>query len=188
MGIITILIILFCISSGNFSIGVVSGSKLGSCYKSNVVLKTALVFSVVNLFAISLSFILGRLLHTQFQSVIDWIPFILMFLIGIRLLLESIEKSPSLNYTDIVQSSYLIKVAVQAGVDSFFLGFVLSLVATNMLLATLFFSAVITFFATTVGLSHGHAYNKTVLGNRLELISGVIMVVLAIRLLILANS
>ena len=102
--------------------------------------------------------------------------------------MESIEKSPSLNYTDIVQSSYLIRVAVQASVDSFMLGFVLALVAPRLLLGTLFLSALFTFLSVTLGLSHGHSFTKTVLGNRLQLIAGIIMVIIAVRFVIIANG
>ena len=123
MGLISIILVLLSIATGCFAIGVVSGSKLGSCYKGTVVLKTTLVFIVANLLALSLSFITGKLLYATLTPVINWLAFSFLFLIGVRLLLESIEKSPSLNYTDIVQSSYLIKVAVQASIDSFMFGF-----------------------------------------------------------------
>ncbi len=188
MGIISLIIILLCISTGCFAIGVTSGSKLGSCYKSSVALKTTFVFVVTSLLALSLSFILGKLLYDSVSHVSTWIAFALFFLIGVRLLMESIEKSPSLNYTDIVQSSYLIRVAVQASVDSFMLGFVLALVAPRLLLGTLFLSALFTFLSVTLGLSHGHSFTKTVLGNRLQLIAGIIMVIIAVRFVIIANG
>ena len=188
MGLISIIFVLLSIATGCFAIGVVSGSKLGSCYKGTVVLKTTLVFIVANLLALSLSFITGKLLYATLAPVMNWLAFSFLFLIGVRLLLESIEKSPSLNYTDIVQSSYLIKVAVQASIDSFMFGFVLALVSANMLLAALFFSALFTFFAVTFGLAHGHAFTKTVLGSRLQLISGVVMIIIAVKFLLSANS
>lgn len=188
MGIISIILVLLSIATGSFAIGTVSGSKLGSCYKGTVVLKTTLVFIVANLLALSLSFITGKLLLDTLAPVVNWLAFSFLFLIGVRLLLESIEKSPSLNYTDIVQSTYLIKVAVQASIDSFMFGFVLALVSANMLLAALFFSALFTFLAVTFGLAHGHAFTKTVLGNRLQLISGIMMIVIAIKFLISVNG
>lgn len=188
MGIISIIIVLLCVSTGCFSIGTVSGSKLGSCYKSTVVLKTTLVFIVANLIALSLSFILGKLLIDTLAPVTNWMAFSFLFLMGVRLLLESIEKAPSLNYTDIVQSTYLIKVAVQCSIDSFMLGFILALIAGKMLLIALLFSTVFTFLGVTLGLSHGHNFPKTVLGNRIQLIAGIIMVAIAVRYLLIANS
>ena len=188
MGIISLILVVLCISTGCFAIGVTSGSKLGSCYKSSVALKTTLVFVVTSLLALSLSFILGKLLYDSVAHVSQWIAFAMFFLIGVRLLMESIEKAPSLNYTDIVQSSYLIRVAVQASVDAFMLGFVLALIAPRYLLGTLFLSALFTFLATTLGLSHGHSFTKTVLGNRLQLVAGIIMVIIAVKFIIVANG
>ncbi|MDR1684804.1 MAG: manganese efflux pump MntP family protein [Elusimicrobiota bacterium] len=184
MGIFSTLLLLLCIATGCFAIGCVSGSKLGSYYKSDIAVKAALVFVVANLIALSLSFVLGRLLLQQMQAVGIWIAFSLAFLIGIRLLLESIEKSPSLNYTDIVQNNYLIRLAVQDSVDSFMLGFMLALVAPKLLLPALFFSAVFNFFAMTLGISHGNAFTKSVIGKRLELAAGIVVVIIAIGILI----
>ena len=59
MGILLLILILLCISTGTFAIGVTSGSKLGSCYKSSVALKTTFVFVITSLVALSLSFIIG---------------------------------------------------------------------------------------------------------------------------------
>jgi len=188
MGIISIILVSLAISTGCFAIGVVSGSKLGSCYKGTVVLKTSLVFVVANLLAISLSFITGKLLASSLASVSNWLAFSFLFLIGVRLLLESIEKAPSLNYTDIVQSTYLIRVAVQSSIDSFMFGFSICLVSGNMLLAALFFSALFTFFAITFGLAHGHAFVKTTLGGKLQFISGIIMIAVAIKFLLSVNG
>jgi putative Mn2+ efflux pump MntP len=191
MEILFILAVLLCISTGCFAIGVVSGSKLGSCYNSSVTLKTALVFVVSNLIALSASFLIGKFLQEHLYFVASWIAFSFLFLIGVRLLLESIEKSPSLNYTDIIQSGYLIRVAVQASVDSFLLGFILSLhfgTGSKLFLLALLISAVFNFFATTFGLSHGHAFTRSVIGKRLELIAGILMVIIAIGFLLNVNG
>lgn len=188
MGILLLILILLCISTGTFAIGVTSGSKLGSCYKSSVALKTAFVFVITSLVALSLSFIIGKLLYDTEWHVSTWLAFSMFFLMGVRLLMESIEKSPSLNYTDIVQSSYLIKVAVQASVDVFMFGFILALIAPNMFLIALLFSALFTFVSMALGLSHGHSFTKTVLGNRLQLVAGIIMIIVAVWYVIKANG
>jgi len=191
MSILIIFITLLCISTGCFAIGAVSGSKLGSAYKTNVTLKTALVFVVSNLIAISLSFVVGKLLFPWLHVVTTWICFAFLFLIGVHLLLESIERPPSLNYTDIVQSNYLIRVAVQASVDSFLLGFMIAMfygTAIDKLLLALLLSAVFNFFATILGLLHGHTFVKTVLGNRLETIAGIVMIIVSIYFLLSANG
>ena len=70
----------------------------------------------------------------------------------------------------------------------FMLGFVLALIAPRYLLGTLFLSALFTFLATTLGLSHGHSFTKTVLGNRLQLVAGIIMVIIAVKFIIVANG
>ena len=187
MGIILLIIILLCISTGTFAIGTISGSKLGSSYKSSVALKATFVFVITGLVALSLGFIIGKLLYDVEGHVSVWLAFAMFFLIGVRLLMESIEKSPSLNYTDIVQSSYLIKVAVQASVDVFMIGFILALESHRMFLIALFFSALFTFISTALGLSHGHSFTKTVLGNRLQLVAGIIMIIIAVWYVIRYN-
>jgi putative Mn2+ efflux pump MntP len=191
MSIIWVILILLCISAGCFAIGAVSGSKLGSAYGNNVTLKTSFVFVVANLISLSLSFIVGKLLQDWYGGLTQWLAFAMLFIIGIRLFWESVERSPSLNYTDIVQSNYLVRVAVQASVDSFMFGFTLALFFGNRIeifLLALLLSAVFNFFMTILGLSHGHAFPRTVLGKRLELASGAVIVIAAVNMLFKING
>jgi len=191
MSILIVLLVLLCIATGCFAIGAISGSKLGSYYNSNITLKASLVFVVSNLVSMTVAFIVGWLLYDWTHVVSSWLAFAMLFIIGVRLLLESIEKSPSLNYTDIVQSNYLIRVAVQASVDSFMFGFTLSLFFISRIeifLLALLISAIFNFFGTLLGLSHGHAFPKTVFGKRLELAAGIIMIVTAISFLFSVNG
>ena len=191
MSILVVVLVLLCISAGCFAIGAISGGKLGGAYNSSVTLKTAAVFTVSNLIALSLSFIVGKLLYEWYYNVTTWLAFAMMFIVGVRLLLESIERSPSLNYTDIVTSNYLIRIAVQASVDSFMFGFTLALffgARLGVFLLALIISAVFNFFATVWGLSHGHAFPKTVLGKRMELAAGIVVIIIAISFLLKANS
>ena len=186
-----VILVLLCISVGCFAIGAISGGKLGGAYNSAVTLKTALVLVVSNLISLSLSFIVGLLLYDWYVSVTTWLAFAMMFIIGVRLLLESIERTPSLNYTDIVTSNYLIRVAIQASVDSFLFGFTLALFfggRIGVFLLALIISAVFNFFATVFGLSHGHAFPKTVIGKRLELVAGIVVIIVAISFLLKANG
>jgi putative Mn2+ efflux pump MntP len=150
-----------------------------------------LVFVVAGLIALSLSFIVGILLYPWIGIVANWLAFAILFIIGVHQLLESIERPPSLNYTDIVQSNYLIKVAVQLSLDSFLFGFTLSMFfgsRIEIFMLALLVSAIFNFFATILGMSHGHAFTKTVIGNRLELVSGIVMVIIAIASLLHANG
>jgi putative Mn2+ efflux pump MntP len=189
MSILTMMLVLLCISSGCFAIGAVSGSKLGNSYNSAVTLKTAMVFVVSNLVALSLSFIVGRLLYDLVAQVAVWLAFAMVLIIGVRLLLESIERSPSLNYTDIVNGNYLIRVAVQASVDSFLLGFTIALFHNaKIFLLALFLSAALNFFFTLFGLSHGHTFPKTIIGKRMELVAGIVVIVTAIGFLLTSNN
>ena len=189
MGIYTLLIALLCVSTGTFAVGVVTGGKLGSCYKKDVALKTSFVFTIVHILAFSLAYILGKLLLMWVTPANDWIIFSFLFSIAIQFMLESVEKSPSLNFTDIVQNTYLIKVAMQVAMPTFFLGFILAIsTISNLLLLALFVSGLLTFVSVALGIVHGNTFNKTVLHSRLLLVAGIIILILAIRFLIVINA
>ena len=187
MGIWTTILSLLCISTGTFALGVMTGRKLGSSYKKDAALKTSFVFALVNLLAIATAFIIGFLLMTWLGNSPKWLVFVMLFLIAIQMILESIEKAPSLNFTDIVQNTYMIKVAVQTSLPSFMFGFALAMSQRNLLLAAIFFSAVTTFFAVLFGIVHGNTFNKTVLHSRLQLIAGVVMLLITVRYLLQIN-
>ena len=184
MGILTLIISLVCISTGTFAVGVVTGRKLGSSYKKDAALKTSFVFAIVNGLALALAFIIGRLLFPWLYSSPHWLVFVMFFLISIQLILESIERSPSLNFTDIVQNTYMIKVAIQTSLPSFFLGFAIAMANTGYLAAALFLSALFTFFTVLFGIVHGNTFNQTVLHSRMQLVAGIIMLIITIRFLL----
>lgn len=186
MGLFVIFIILLCTATSFFAVGAVSGIKLGSDYNSSVSLKTSLVFTATALLAMALSFILGRMLAPVLAGVYAWVSFALLLLIAVHFLLESMEKAPSLNYTDVSGNNYMIKVAIQVSLDLFLLAFVVSLVLPKAFLFTIFFGAFFAFCAVLFGLSHGHHTKSSLLANRLELIAGIIMVFIAIRYLVIA--
>ena len=187
MGILTLIISLVCISTGTFAVGVVTGRKLGSSYKKDAALKTSFVFAIVNVLALALAFIIGRLLFPWLYSSPHWLVFVMFFLISIQLILESIERSPSLNFTDIVQNTYMIKVAIQTSLPSFFLGFAIAMANTGYLAAALFLSALLTFFTILFGIVHGNTFNQTVLHSRMQLVAGIIMLIITIRFLLQIN-
>lgn len=186
MGLLTIFVILLCIATSFFAVGAVSGVKLGSDYNSSVSLKTSLIFTATALLAMALSFILGRMLASVLTPVSDWVGFALLLLIAIHFLLESMEKAPSLNYTDITQNNYMMKVAVQVALDLFLLAFVVALAMPKAFLFMIFFGAIFSFCAVLLGLSHGYHTKGSVIANRLELVAGIIMVFIAIRYLIVS--
>lgn len=187
MGIWTTILSLLCIATGTFALGVMTGRKLGSSYKKDAALKTSFVFALVNVLALALAFIIGTLLMPWLGNAPKWLVFVMLFLIAIQMILESIEKAPSLNFTDIVQNTYMIKVAAQTALPSFMLGFTLAMLQRNLLIAAIFFSAVMTFFSVLFGIVHGNTFNKTVLHSRLQLIAGVIMLIVTVRYLLQIN-
>ena len=187
MGIWITILSLLCISTGTFALGVMTGRKLGSSYKKDAALKTSFVFALVNLLALAAAFIIGLLLMPWLGGSAKWLVFVMLFLIAIQMILESIEKAPSLNFTDIVQNTYMIKVAMQTALPSFMFGFALAISQTNLLIAAIFFSAVTTFFSVLFGIVHGNTFNKTILHNRLQLIAGVIMLLITVRYLLQIN-
>lgn len=184
MGIWITIFSLLCISTGTFALGVMTGRKLGSSYKKDAALKVSFVFALVNVLALALAFIIGCLFMPWLGNAPKWLVFVMLFLIAIQLILESIEKSPSLNFTDIVQNTYMIKVAVQTAMPSFMFGFALAMVSKGYLIIAIFFSAIMTFFTILFGIVHGNTFNTTVLHSRLQLIAGIVMLVITVRYLI----
>lgn len=175
---------LLCISTGTFALGVMTGRKLGSSYKKGAALKVSFVFALVNALALALAFIIGCLSMQWLGNAPKWLVFVMLFLIAIQLILESIEKAPSLNFTDIVQNTYMLKVAVQTSMPSFMFGFALSMISRGYLIVAILVSAVLTFFTILFGIVHGNTFNTTVLHSRLQLIAGLGMLAITVRYLV----
>lgn len=155
---------------------------------------TATKPKITNAIKVGLSFgffqaimpLIGWAIGFSFRSLIEnvdhWIAFSLLLIIGIKMLYEAFKKSPQNNKTDITRIPTLLLLSIATSIDALVVGISLSILDISIYLSIL----IIGLFAFTFSISGyylGHRIGKFI-GNKVEIIGGIILIGIGIKILI----
>ena len=126
MGIIAVIITFVCICVDNLVSANMSALKLTKENKSIFSVKIALFFTAANVILFTLGYLVSIFFfHNWVYFAHNWVAFAFFLLLGIKLMLESIEKSPSFGDADAGDLWKLIKVSTIIGLNGFLVGYAL---------------------------------------------------------------
>lgn len=187
MGIIAVIIIFICICVDNLVSANMSALKMAKDNKSVFTVKIALFFTGANVVLFTLGYLVSIFFFRNWVYFAHhWVAFAFFLLLGIKLLLESIEKSPSLGDADAGDLWKLIKVSGLIGLNSFLVGYALETMDRAYFPEVLLL-LIVTFVMSLLGAHFGgdpKQEYKTLISKRLELVAGIVLIVMAIRLII----
>lgn len=185
MGIISVIIIFVCICVDNMVSANMSAMKMTPEQKSVFSIKTALCFSIFNALFFGLGYLISIIFFRDWVHLNhNWVAFAFLLLLGIKLMLESIEKSPSFSNADLDDVKKLFKVSVLAALNAFLVGYAVETMDTSCF-PQLVFLFLITFGMTLLGFHLGNQNSKTIVSKKIELIAGIILIVMAVKLILL---
>lgn len=184
MGIISVLIIFACICVDNMVSANMSAMKIEKDNRSVFSIKMALFFAGFNALFFGLGYLISILFFRDWVYLAhNWVAFAFLLLLGIKFTLESIEKSPSFNTLDTKDTGKLIKVSALIGLNSFLVGYAVETMDTSCL-PQLIFLLIMTFGMTLLGFHLGNPSSQTIASKKVELVAGIVLIVMAIRLII----
>lgn len=185
MGPIAMIIIFICLCTDDMAIANTSGMHLELKTKSVFSIKTALVFAVFNMLFFTVGYIFSMIFfRNYFAQSNNWIAFSFLLLLGIKYMLETVEKSPSFKEYETTDTLKMIKVSVLSGLQFLFVGYSLELMGKSWF-PEVFYLIVITFLMTLLGFHLGSKTSKTIISKKIEFVAGLILVIMAIRLVVL---
>lgn len=185
MGMISVIIIFICICVDNMVSSNMTAMKMTSKSKSIFSIKVALAFAGCNTLMFALGYLFSALFFRDWVYVAhNWVAFSFLLLLGIKFMLESIEKTPSFNATDVNNTSKLFKVAAVLGFDAFFVGYAVEAMDTSFLPQAVFL-VLISVAMTMLGFRLGSPSSKTIVAKKVEMVTGIILIVMAVRLIVL---
>ncbi len=182
MSLIAIIIIFICIGIDNMVSANMSALNMSAEDKSVFSIKMALFFTGFNVLAFMISYLLSAITHNWIVQASNWVAFALLLLLGIKFMLESIEKSPSFNKLDLENTRKLIKVSAIIAMNSFFVGYAAETMDMELFPAVVVL-ALLTFLMTLLGFHLGKSTSKTVVSKRGELVAGLVLVIMAVCLI-----
>jgi len=149
---------------------------------------------IINALKIGLSFgffqaimpLIGWSIGFSFRNLIEnvdhWIAFSLLLLIGIKMLYEAFKKSPEANKTDITKLLTLLILSVATSIDALVVGISLSILDVSIYL-TILIIGLFAFAFSVSGYYLGHRIGK-IIGKKVEIIGGIILIGIGIKILV----
>lgn len=184
MGIITVTIIFICICVDNMVSANMSSVKMSSDKRSIFSIKMALFFTGFNALFYGIGFLVGRIFfHDWVYFAHNWVAFAFLLLLGIKFMLESIEKSPSFSDLEADDNRKMIKVSSLIGLNSFLVGYAVETMG-KAFFPQVIILMVISFMMTLLGFHLGSPNSQTVASKKIELVAGIVLLVMAIKLIV----
>lgn len=130
--------------------------------------------------------VLGLLLGLGFRDYLlaygNVIGFVLLLLVGGKMLFEAFEKEDTKSERDILQLSTLLVLAVATSIDAFVVGITFTFIPVDVPVAVTLIGLV-TFLMALVGIYLGRR-SRHLLGTRIELVGALVIVALAFKVLL----
>lgn len=185
MGLIALIIIFICLCTDNMVTANMSAMKMELKTKSVFSIKAAVFFAGFNALFFTLGYLFSIVFfRAHFVNVANWIGFAFLLLLGIKYMLEMLEKSPSFKEEESNDTKKLIRVAALTGSQFFLVGYPLELFGKSWFPQILFL-LVITFLMTVLGFHLGSKSSKTIVSKKIEFVAGLVLAVMAVRLIIM---
>lgn len=184
MGIITVTVIFLCICVDNMVSANMSAMKLTSENKSIFSIKMALFFTAFNGLFFGLGYLISILFFRNWVHFAhNWVAFAFILLLGIKLMLESIEKSPSFTNLEVRDTNKMFKISSLLGLNSFLVGYAVETMDKSFFPQVIILM-IITLALTLLGFHLGNASSKTIISKKVEFVSGIVLTLIAISLII----
>lgn len=177
---IELIILAVALSMDAFAVALGIGAKQKTINKS-LVLKVGLLFGFFQGFMPLIGYFAGIGLSEFIESIDHWVAFILLTLIGGKMVYESFGE-PIEEEISIITNKVLLLLAIATSIDAMAAGFTLTLM-TTAITTSIFIIGLTTFIFSYGGVligSKGGAF----LENKAELLGGVVLIAIGLKILI----
>lgn len=173
-------ILSIALSMDAFAVSLGLGSKQ-TVQNNWLAIKAGLYFGFFQAFMPLVGFLAGVGLSSFIESIDHWVAFILLALVGAKMIYESFGE-PVEEEISIVTNKVLLLLAVATSIDAMAAGFTLTLMTTTIAVSVLVIG-ITTFVFSYVGVlfgSRGGAY----LESKAEMLGGIVLIAIGLKILI----
>ena len=179
---LSIFVIAIGLSADCFAVAL-SGSISKKAFSFLPLFRVALSFGVFQAFMPVLGWLAGRTVIEFISAYDHWLAFLLLLLVGGRMVWESFhEEDSSRKNADITKGLLLLTLSIATSLDSLAVGLSLAFLEVNIALAAATIG-IVAFIVTIVGFSLGSKVGALI-GKRAEMIGGVILIAIGLRILL----
>jgi len=178
---LSVVFIGFGLSADCFAVAL-SGAIYMKSFSWTQALRTALTFGLFQTIMPVLGWLGGRTIVEVIETYDHWVAFGLLVLIGGRMIWEAFRKRKEERHADITKGLLLIVLAVATSIDALAVGLTFAFLRVDIVLASAVIG-VIAFLVTILSFLIGRKAGS-ILGRRAEVIGGVILIIIGLRVLL----
>ncbi len=181
MGLLELFLIGLGLSMDCFAVAI-STSICQKCLKMKDFLKISLSFGIFQGGMPLLGWLLGFNFREMISDYDHWVSFIILLAIGAKMIFESLRHIANGSTYNIQKPFVLFSLSVATSIDALVVGVSLAFLNVNIFYAATSFT-LITFLVSLLGLYIGKHTRKFIFGKNAEIIGGIVLIVLAIKIL-----
>jgi len=178
---IEILILAIALSMDAFAVSIGLGSKQEKSTKS-LALMSGIYFGIFQAIMPLIGYLGGMGVLGWVESYAKWIAFILLLLIGCKMIYESFSESIEEDIVKVTHKVMLI-LAIATSIDAMAAGFTLTILDVNPLISCVTIG-ITTFIFSYIGIIIGRK-SGTFLEHKAELLGGVILILIGLKIILL---
>jgi len=175
-----VIVLALALSMDAFAVSIGLGAK-NRCRVPSLALKSAVYFGVFQALMPMFGYVGGKGVIGWVESYAPWIAFLLLMLIGGKMIYESMSEGIEEDIA-IITHRVMVLLAIATSIDAMAAGFSLTLLDVNPLLACGIIGAV-TFVFSGIGVFVG-ARSGTWLESKAELFGGIVLILIGIKILL----
>ena len=126
---------------------------------------------------------MGTEIRGYVESVDHWIAFLLLLFLGGKMIAESFKSDDGNKMTDIYSWKHILTLSIATSIDALVVGFSYALASTRNIFGGALIIGAVTFFFAMLGIRIGKDVGSS-LGPKVELIGGIILIGIGIKILI----
>lgn len=181
MGIVEIILIGLGLAMDAFAVSVCKGLSMKKLnWKKAIII--GLYFGIFQMLMPIIGYSLGTAFEGFVTSVDHWIAFILLLIIGGKMIAEAFGNGDNENCNDNVDFKTMIVLAIATSIDALAVGITFAFLQTNIILASSIIG-IITFFVSLIGVKIGNRFGN-VYEKKAEFVGGLILVIIGLKILL----
>lgn len=145
------------------------------------IIKMSSFFGFFQMIMPLIGFTIGKFSYKWIKEIDHWIAFFILFLIGVKMILESLEEDENFKDKNYFKLKYLFTLSIATSLDAFGVGFTLSILGYGLIFPVLLFGFT-TFVVTIIGFIFGKKL-KEYLGKKIEIFGGIILILIGVKIL-----
>jgi len=181
MDVPTVLLIAVGLAMDSFSVSITSGLSLKSPRISDA-LKVGTFFGFFQAFMPLIGWLAALTLIDFISGFDHWAAFFLLMLVGCKMIHESVMGKNSGTRTNMLSWLVLLTLSVATSIDALAVGISFAFLKFSIIFSAVMIG-VITFLLSFLGLYLGNQIGK-MLGRKVEIIGGVILILIAVKILL----